>query len=313
MLIDTSAMILAKGRRCFGSHPRSTTLRAMSQPGHLYISDLDGTLLDENGALSHRSRKGLLKLLEQGVDFSVASARSYFSIKTIFGDFPFKLPIIEFNGGFITDYQTGEHLQVNALSAELARGVFDYILGAKLRPFISTFNGERDCLHFDELINAGMIWYERRRRRARDPRLIQNPRLGDAMNEQVISLTVMAQSERQIRELRDELHEVFGAVLQLYSYENAYFRGSWWLTVHDARASKHYAVRELRDRFRPGALVTALGDNFNDFEMLKAADHAVAVENAVLELREIADEVVGHHRTDSVIRFVEDQVRLRRV
>jgi Cof subfamily protein (haloacid dehalogenase superfamily) len=283
----------------------------MDQPRHLYISDLDGTLLDASGTLSPRTRRGLLRLLEQGVDFSVASARSYFSIKSIFGDFPFRLPIIEFNGGFVTDYQTGEHLEMNCLDESLAEGVFERILAAGQRPFVSTFDGEKDCLYFDELINAGMIWYERRRRRARDPRLQQTRALSGALKEAVVSFTVMAQSEERIVALRDELEAAYGAKLQLYLYENTYFRGSFWLTVHDKAASKHIAMQRLRDRWLPGALITAAGDNFNDLEMLRFADRAVAVENAVAEVRAIAHLVVGHHCTDSVIRFVEDEVRMQ--
>jgi hypothetical protein len=189
--------------------------------------------------------------------------------------------------------------------------VFERILAAGQRPFISTFNGETDCLHFDELINAGMIWYERRRRRARDPRLRQTRALAGVLKEAVVSFTVMAQSEARVVALRDELNEAYGPQLQLYLYENAYFPGSFWLTVHDKAASKHIAMQRLRDRWLPGALITAAGDNFNDIEMLKFADRAVAVENAVAEVLEVAHLVVGHHRTDSVIRFVEDEVRMQ--
>jgi len=278
---------------------------------HLYVSDLDGTLLDERGGLSDRTKKGLVALLKQDVDFTVASARSYSSIKSIFGDFPFRLPIIEFNGGFITDYATGEHIETNALESSLATEVFDQVVKSGQRPFVSTFNGREDCLYYDELINTAMLWYENRRRRAKDRRLRRTRDLRATMQEQVVSMTVMAQSEASISALKNDLEARYGERLKLYSYENAYSLGSWWLTIHAERASKHIALLTLRDRFLPGARITAMGDNFNDLDMLRVADHAIAVENAVPALQQIAHRVVGHHRTDSVVRFMEDEVRKR--
>lgn len=281
----------------------------MNARRHLYVSDLDGTLLDERGGLSLRTKRGLLALLKQDVDFTIASARSHASIKSIFGDFPFRLPIIEFNGGFITDYATGEHIETNALDSGLASDVFDRVIKSGQRPFVSSFNGTEDCVHYDELINAAMLWYENRRRRARDKRLRRTADLRATTQEQVISMTVMAQNEASIRALKDDLETTYGERLRLYSYENAYSKGSWWLTIHAARASKHFALLTLRDRYVPGARVTAMGDNLNDLDMLRIADRAIAVENALPELHKIAHQVVGHHRTDSVVRFVEDEVR----
>lgn len=277
----------------------------MTQRPNLYITDLDGTLLDARGLLSRRSHSGLLTLLEKGVPFTVASARSHFSITKLFGDMPFALPIIEFNGAFLTDYKTGEHLEVNALQPELAFEIFDEIRAAGQRPFVSSFNGEEDCLHFDELSNEGMIWYEKRRRAAADPRLRHTSDLRATMAEQVVSLTVMDQDEKAIVALRDVLARRYGSRIMLYCYENEYSKGTHWLTIHDERASKHIAMKSLRDRFVPGASIVALGDNVNDIEMLKAADRAVAVENAVAPLLEIAHQIIAHHTQDSVIRFIE--------
>lgn len=278
----------------------------------LYLSDLDGTLLSERGEVSPRTRAGLLRLLEQGALLTLASARSHFSIRKLFGDLPFRLPIIEFNGAFLTDYATGEHLQVNALGTELGEEVFDRILRAGQRPFVCSFDGTGDRLHYDELQNPGMVWYEERRRAAGDTRLRRTPALRATMREAVVSLTVMDNDEGKIRALRDELADVYGERLQLYFYENEYSKGTFWLTIHHPNASKHIAMLTLRERYAPGAELVALGDNVNDLLMLRHADRSVAVDNAVAEVREVADTVIGHHDTDAVIEFLETDFAARR-
>jgi 5-amino-6-(5-phospho-D-ribitylamino)uracil phosphatase len=275
----------------------------------LYVSDLDGTLLDSRGELSERSRSVLRALLEEGLPLTVASARSYFSIKSVLGDLPFALPIIEFNGAFLTDYNTGRHLQVNALNQELSSQVLDVILNAKLSPFVSSFNGREDCLHYADLINEGMRWYEERRRAAADPRLRPSANLHSVLGESVVSLTVMAGMEEVIRALEQQLAEEYGENLQMYCYQNEYHKGSWWLTIHSPLASKHIAMQALRDEFMPRAQIVAFGDNHNDIEMLRSADCGVAVDNAIVELKRVADEVIGPANDDSVAEYLLQRVR----
>lgn len=79
---------------------------------HLYVSDLDGTLLSNNGTLSNNSRAALQQLLSDGVAFSVASARSVVSIKPILSGIRLSLPVIEFNGAFLSDLDSGRHEQL---------------------------------------------------------------------------------------------------------------------------------------------------------------------------------------------------------
>ena len=50
--------------------------------------------------------------------------------------------------------------------------------------------------------------------------------------------------------------------------------------------------------------VVAFGDNLNDLPMLAAADLAVAVENALPQVRQAADIVIGPNTADSVARFI---------
>ncbi len=270
----------------------------------LFISDLDGTLLDSHGRLPVSVRTAIGALLEKGVQLTLASARSHFSIKSLFGDLPFSLPIIEFNGAFITDYHSGRHLTINAIESELCLAVYQQVLAFGLRPFVSTFDGALDCLYFDELINVGMVWYEQRRRDANDPRLRRTTDLQGTLKESVVSLTVMAQEEDAIRKLQEELWSCYGNRLRTYCYENEYSKGTWWLTIHDPRASKHVAMRTLRDEFVPRAKIVAFGDNENDIEMIRTADWGVAVGNAVPPLRAVADEIIGTNLEGSVTAYL---------
>ena len=75
------------------------------------------------------------------------------------------------------------------------------------------------------------------------------------------------------------------------------------LEVFAADASKAIGVREVA-HIAGATEVVAFGDNVNDLPMLRAADHSVAVGNAVPEVRETASETIGPNTEDSVARYI---------
>ncbi|NLO49116.1 MAG: HAD hydrolase family protein [Clostridiales bacterium] len=73
----------------------------------LYVSDLDGTLLNSAGKLSDYSVNTINTLLDEGILFTVATARSITIALSAVGNLNLTLPIIVYNGGFIIDPKDG--------------------------------------------------------------------------------------------------------------------------------------------------------------------------------------------------------------
>jgi len=53
------------------------------QPARLFVSDVDGTLVNRKAQLSASTRARLTSLLEQGLPFTVASARSAYTLRVL--------------------------------------------------------------------------------------------------------------------------------------------------------------------------------------------------------------------------------------
>ncbi|CNA16963.1 Cof family protein [Streptococcus pneumoniae] len=51
--------------------------------------------------------------------------------------------------------------------------------------------------------------------------------------------------------------------------------------------------------------VMAFGDNLNDLHMMQVVGYPVAPENARPEILELAETVIGHHKDQSVIAYME--------
>lgn len=269
----------------------------------LFVSDLDGTLLDRQERLSAYSHAELVRLLEWGLPFTVASARSIWSIKPILDGLPLTLPVIEFNGAFISDLRTGAHQFCNAIAPRILTELIAKADEVGLPPFLSTFNGEADRLYYTDPVNVGMAWYVTSRQRTQDPRLRQVKDLGPCLQDQVVCVTLIG-DEAQVSSVNHWAQERFPGQVQLNCFDH-FYSPSWWLTVHDRRATKAEALRVLADDMGIScADITVFGDESNDIPMFEVAGRRVAVENALPEVKELADVVIGPHDADSVVKYL---------
>jgi Cof subfamily protein (haloacid dehalogenase superfamily) len=270
----------------------------------LYVSDLDGTLIRDDLTLSEESRRGLCALLEEGVPITVASARSVTSIRAILGSIPFTLPIIEFNGAFLSEYATGRHEIVNAIPTALARSAFDALVASGCEPYISSYDGARDLVFYRAIANEGMAAYFAERVAFKDERLRRVDDLAAALDGSTVCLTVIDRSER-LEPVQAALDGAFGDRLVLTCYDYRYFPGWKFFTVHDRRATKDQAIAELRKLCAlEEAEVVVFGDDVNDLGMMRAADRPVAMANARPDVKALAREIIGSNNEDSVVRRI---------
>lgn len=270
-----------------------------------YVSDLDGTLLNNEARLSAATQGRLTRLLDEGIEFTVASARGVASMRTILRELPLKLPVIGFNGAFLSDLATGQHEIVNAMAHEVADALHGLMSDHGIPPLISTFSGREDLVYHAEPVNEGMHWWLEERIASRDPRLRRLIDARSALSEQVVCLTGIGPETLMI-EIAARIGEVFVDEIELHVFENGYSPGWHWLTVHDRRASKDQAVRELmRARGLDDRKLVAFGDQSNDLKLLAAADEAIAVANAIPVIKARAKHVIGSNEDDSVVDFIE--------
>ena len=79
----------------------------------LYVSDLDGTLLRSNETTSDFTNKTINELVDRGMLFSYATARSYVTSKKVTKGLDAKIPLIVYNGAFVIDNITEDILLSN--------------------------------------------------------------------------------------------------------------------------------------------------------------------------------------------------------
>lgn len=270
----------------------------------LYVSDLDGTLLDRDGNLSEVSRSRLQELLNDGMLFTVASARSHVSIRERLGDLPLSLPIIEFNGAFLTDYQTGEKIHIHAIETQVAQGIHESFEQQQAVYFVSTYDGASDHVYCGPRRNKGMDYYVQDRKDAKDPRLCEISGWNSIFDEQIVCITAVGR-QSVLQDYQTELAEAYGEQLTAHLWEDTYCLGWYWLMVHDGKACKGKALKQLCQSDELSRVeLTVFGDQVNDLGMLEQADRSIAVSNACLDVLGRADLKIGNHNADAVTEFL---------
>ena len=270
-----------------------------------YISDLDGTLLDTGGRLAPSTRAGLMRLLDAGLTFTVASARHVSSIRQILGDLPLRLPVIASNGAYISEMASGRHELVHAIEPAIAQAVFALIRQHELMPFVSTHGPKGDQLFYQSVHNEAQQAFVDERLRNADPRLRHSARLQNELGDPAVTFVVVAR-HAPLAALQAAIDELCGDAVETHLAEDLYKPGWPWLTVHDRKATKDQAIKTLAERY--GLLereVVVFGDHVNDIKMLRAAHRGIAVANAIAAVKDEAHQVIGPHHEDSVLRFID--------
>jgi 5-amino-6-(5-phospho-D-ribitylamino)uracil phosphatase len=272
----------------------------------LYVTDLDGTLIRDDLSLSDWSRRRLVSLLEDGAHITIATARSIVSLSVILGAIPFRLPVVEFNGAFLTDYTTKRHRVVRSIDPDIVPALHEMVVGAGSQPFLSAFDGTRDMLFSKGATNAGQEAYLQERLVFRDGRLREVSALEQAFAHQVVCFTLIDREET-LTALSARIGAAFGDRLVCTQYAYRYFPGWFFLSVYDARATKDQAIRTLIEmhHLQESELVV-FGDDVNDLGMFRIATRALATANARPELKLIAHEVIGTNGEDSVVRWISE-------
>ena len=93
----------------------------------IFISDLDETLLNAEAKVSEYSKGILQNLIERGLCFTVASARTPLSALYILDGIPLSYPIILLNGGLIYDAENKKVIK----SYPILEASVDQIIRAK--------------------------------------------------------------------------------------------------------------------------------------------------------------------------------------
>ena len=267
----------------------------------LYVSDLDGTLLNSKQELSITTVNIINDLIGNGLRFSIATARSFDSAGRIIEPLQLQLPIILHNGVFIFDPIEKVNILSNYLECEILSGVLKVFKEMEISPIIFTRNENQESkVYYKGIFNAGEEHYIKDRLAKKDKRFILTDDFSVCMSQDVI--TILAISKNETLEpayeiIRNTFDLTCHYTVDIYSKAN-------WLELTHKNANKRDSVRYLKKLLGFEKLV-CFGDNLNDCSMFEIADEKYAVRNAHEILKNTATGIIGCNNEDGVAKFLK--------
>lgn len=251
--------------------------------------DVDGTLLDSRGHLPERNRDAIRDAVAAGIHIALVTGRSYPFARPVADPLPDAITLIVSNGA-VERSTTGTVLARRLLDRRVASQVLD-----RTRPY-----RDHAALIFDredanQIVFETMDWEHPARKRywQRNQRLIsQVLSLEGTLSEDPIQVMFNG-AVAAMRSLADALHsDAREFAVSLTEYTDRDFS---LIDVTAPTATKGRALAWRAEQLGCGRdEVMAVGDNFNDLEMLEFAGTAVVMANAVDHLKQRGWHVTGH-------------------
>ncbi len=269
----------------------------------LYVSDLDGTLLNAEGQLSKNSVKRLNKLIEKGLNFTIATARNYDSAYPLLKGLNLKHPIILFNGVYLTELHTGVNLHFSDfISLDVIKNMVSIVAAHNVEPFIYTY-GDKHLVYYRKANNLGAQSYLKT--------------ISSDQRAQKVDAFIFSQHERisgfLLIDTNEALEPVYVELKFWYEDQlNIYFAPDvsnpnfFWLQSFHQEANKGKMLKQMTQILGiPLSNTVVFGDYLNDLDMFEVAGYSIAVENALPEVKSSADHIIPSNIDKGVILYLE--------
>ena len=262
----------------------------------LYVSDLDGTLLRRDQTLSPFTIDTINALVERGMIFSYATARSLVTARQVTAGLATNLPVVIYNGSFVVESSTGKRLISGAFEAGEARDILDDLLSCGVYPIVYAFvDGVEKFSYVEDKQSRGARWFnDTRRGDVRDHPLTDAARLYAG---EIFHLTCIDEPEL-VLPVYERYRDRFECI-----YHKDIYSGEQWLEIQPRGAAKAEAILALKSLLECDRIV-CFGDGKNDISMFDIADECYAVANADDVLKAIATGVIGSNEQDGVAHFL---------
>lgn len=268
-------------------------------PIRLIALDIDGTIIDDGLTIGSRTRAAIRAAMDRDVAVSLVTGRMVSSAMRFARELGLTGPVVGYQGGLIRampevgSKRLGRLLMHTPLSAEVAREIVHWSRAQGMDPHVN---------HLERFIL-----------RADDPRADDYSSFMGAQAELVPDL---------VAAIRHPVTKVLAVgeppqPVEVAPLARAHFAGRADVTISHPRflefvapgVSKGRAVRWLSRRLGvPLAATLAVGDQWNDFEMLDEVGHGAAMPTAPSAVQEVARYLARPVTEEGVATLIEQLV-----
>ncbi len=269
----------------------------------LYVTDLDGTLLNQKDRINPKSIAIINELVDKGMMFTYATARSLVSASVVTAGLSTNIPVIAYNGAFIFQPETGEILSREDFSSAERAYAIEVIRANNILPLVYSFvDGVEKVSWLSGRENDGIRRYLSLRKGDRRLRPVKDDE--ELYQGEIFYFTCIGEKS-ELQPLYDILSkdERYRCTIQQELYRPEYF-----CEIMPVNATKAHAIQKLKKIWDCGRVIS-FGDAVNDIPMFEISDECYAVENAVEELKAAATGIIDSNENDGVANWLKEHYR----
>lgn len=261
----------------------------------LVAMDLDDTLLRDDWTISPRVVKAIQKAQAQGVKMTIATGRTPISARPYAEQLGLDVPVITYHGAMIQQVLSGDILFRCVIPSLLATEIVQDVVGRGVYAQIYLKN---------RVITSELNEWSH-----------EYTRLASVCVEEADLSILLSQEPEGVEKIlligeESDLDQLAPLLKQCYG-EKVYITKSKprYLEITDGSVNKGVALAALAEHFGiDQSEVMAIGDSFNDLEMINYAGLGVAMGNARLEIQNRADIITTSNEEDGVAEAIERYV-----
>ena len=268
----------------------------------MILSDLDGTLFTSRGEVSADDRAAIDAFIRGGGLFGLATGREPHNALCFLPDLPINAPSVVLNGGAVYDFAAQRYLYTQLLDRDAVLSLLAYCLDAALPLDLQAYT--TDGIYYASPLEQADPGFLRIHQPAS---YLPRERLGEKSFFKLLLLERVPGALAPVAEFlsRSGLDRLIGVVegttdvVKIGQYRELLPRGV-------NKATGVAAIRALP--VFAGRTLFAVGDYWNDYELLRASDVACAPSNAIDEIRAICAHILPSHNDGAVAHLIRDVI-----
>lgn len=261
---------------------------------NIIVLDLDGTLTNRDKIITPRTKEALMKAQEAGKIVVLASGRPTAGVQPLAEELElarYGSYILSYNGGMITNCRTGEAVFSALLPLEANRKILN--LAKEHRVDILTYEGDHIITNNKECPYAVI------ESNINHLPLRQIDNMEEYIDFQVPKFLMLDDGDYLVT-VEPKVKAAMGRDFSVYRSEE------FFLEIMPKGIDKAQSLERLLTHLgMTKDEMIACGDGYNDLSMIRYAGLGVAMENAVLPVRNAADYITASNNDDGVGLVVE--------
>lgn len=283
----------------------------------LVAIDLDGTMLNQYGIVTEKTKKAIQNVIQKGTEIVIASGRPIDSIKTIAKEIGSEKYFIAGNGALIYDIQKDEIIYDKFLSKQKVLEIIKICEENSI-----SYNVYTDQTILATALKYNVLYYQKENLKKEESKqtkisIIENmyEYVKERKEEKILKITICDESQAVFQSIIRKLRKIEGIEVLDVSHmsRKTIKQGTeeimveyYYTEITMKNVDKWEALKHLIEKLGISKEeVMAIGDNVNDKKMIQEAGLGVIMEGSTPEVTKIADYITLSNKEDGVANVLE--------